>query len=211
MLHDMKDLLGSSVLAIDGEMGHIHNVLFDDRSWAVRYLVVDVAKWLEDRQEVVLAIPSVGQPDWTQRCVNVKLTKEQVRNSPNVDTKKPVTRQMEIAMRDYFYPSQGWIDVGFGTGPILVPEKDYPVNTENEDPHLRSVEDLSNYAVCATGGEIGRLLSFIMDEVTWHLGYLEVKAGSWLHHKNVLIPTRWVKSISWGDRKLNLEHTREGT
>ena len=26
----------------------------------------------------------------------------------------------------------------------------------------------------------------------------------------VLVPTRWVKSISWANRRVNLHHTREG-
>jgi uncharacterized protein YrrD len=209
MLHDLKDLLGSSVLATDGEIGRVHNFLFDDRSWTVRYLVVDVGQWL-NRQEVVLAITGIGQLDWAKRSVHVKFTRERVRNSPGVDTQKPVTRQQEIAMRDYFYGEQYWIDAGLGAGPPILPGSDYPVNTEEEDPHLRSVLDLLNYEVWATDGEVGHLHSFVMDEVSWHLGYLDVKAGHWLHHRSVLIPTRLVESILWARRRVNLQHTHEG-
>jgi hypothetical protein len=28
----------------------------------------------------------------------------------------------------------------------------------------------------------------IMDEASWHLGYLDVKAGDWLHGRTMLIP-----------------------
>ena len=54
------------------------------------------------------------------------------------------------------------------------------------------------------------LEDFILDEASWHLGYLEVKAGEWLHSRSLLVPTRWVKSISWANRRVNLHHTREG-
>jgi hypothetical protein len=49
---------------------------------------------------------------------------------------------------------------------------------------------------------------FIMDDASWHLGYLNVKAGDWLYSRSVLVPTRWVKSISWADRRVNLHHTQ---
>ena len=56
----------------------------------------------------------------------------------------------------------------------------YPVHTE-EDSHLRSVWQIADYAVWVADGEIGRLKGFIVDEASWHIGYLTVKAGDWLH------------------------------
>jgi hypothetical protein len=208
MLHELKDLLGSCVLATDGEMGTVRNFLFDDSLWTIRYLVVDVGKRL-DRREVVIAIPAVEQPDWAKRSFLVNYTKEQVRNSPDVDTEKPVTRQQEVAMWEYYHWLAYWIDTGLGEESTISPGSDYPVNT-NEDPHLRSAMDVTGYDVWATDGEIGHLSSFIMDEVTWHLGYLDVKTGHWLHHRSVLIPTRWVESISWASKRVNLHHIRAG-
>ena len=58
MLHDLDTLPGSSVIATDGEIGYIRNFLFDDQSWTIRYLVVDVGGWLT-RRAVVLAITAV--------------------------------------------------------------------------------------------------------------------------------------------------------
>ncbi|HEY6847243.1 MAG TPA: PRC-barrel domain-containing protein [Terracidiphilus sp.] len=208
MLHVLKDLLGSRVLATDGEIGTVQNFLFDDQSWTIRYLIADVGHVLK-RREVVLAISAVEQPDWANRCFHVSYTNEQVRNSPDIDTEKPVTRQQEIAMEEYYHWLAYWIDSGLGTGSTLPPGSDYPVNTK-EDPHLRSAVDVTGYAVWATDGEVGDLYGFVMDEISWHLGYLDVKAGHWLHSRSVLIPTRWVKSLSWARHRVNLQHTREG-
>ena len=94
-------------------------------------------------------------------------------------------------------------------GSTLPPGSDYPVNTW-DDSHLRSALDVTRYAVWATDGEIGDLYGFVMDEISWHLGYLDVKAGHWLHSRSVLIPTRWVKSVSLARHRVNLQHTREG-
>ena len=120
MLHDLDTLTGSSVIATDGEMGSIRNFLFDDQSWTIRYLVVDVGSWLT-RRAVVLAITAVEQPDWVKKTFHVHLTKEQVRNSPDVDTEKPVSRQQEIAMQEYFGWPIYWADSELGPVSSLRP------------------------------------------------------------------------------------------
>jgi len=48
----------------------------------------------------------------------------------------------------------------------------------------------------------------ILDDTTWHIGYLEVKAGKWLLNRTVLIPTRWIESVSWDNCRVNLHHMR---
>jgi uncharacterized protein YrrD len=208
MLLDLETLKGSSVIAADGEIGTVSNFLFDGLSWRIHYLVVDVGTWFK-RRDVVLAISAVEQPDWTKRTILVRSTKEQVRDSPDVDTEKPVSRQQEIAMEEYWGKMAYWVSTHLEGGALMPTGRKYPVHTK-EDPHLRSARDLLDYEVWATDGEIGRLEGLIMDEASWHLGYLDVKAGDWLHGRSMLIPTRWVKSISWPDLKINLHHTRDG-
>jgi sporulation protein YlmC with PRC-barrel domain len=208
MPHDLKELVGSSVIAADGELGSVRNFLFDDISWTIRYLVVDVGTW-HKRREVVLPIAAVDPPDWVKKTVHVRLTREQVRDSPDVDTEKPVSRQQEIAMEEYWGKMAYWVSTQLEGGALVPTGRKYPVRTK-EDPDLRSAWNLTGYEVCATDGEIGRLESLIMDEATWHLGYLNVKTGDWLLNRSVLIPTRWVKSVSWADCRINLHHSRDG-
>jgi hypothetical protein len=208
MLHDLKTLTGSSVVATDGEIGTVRNFLFDGLSWTIHYLVVDVGTWF-NRQDVVLAISAVEQPDREKRTINVCLTKEQVRDSPNVDTEKPVSRQQEIAMEEYWGKIAYWVSTELGGGAQIPTGRKYPVHSK-EDPHLRSAWDLLDYEVWATDGEIGRLEGFITDDASWHIGYLDVKAGIWLLDRSVLIPTRWIESVSWDNCRVNLHHSRSG-
>jgi uncharacterized protein YrrD len=206
MLHDLNALTGSSVIATDGEMGSIRNFLFDDQSWMIRYVVVDVGGWLT-RRAVVLAITAVEHPDWVKKTFQVHLTKEQVRHSPDVDTEKPVSRQQEIAMHEYFGWSIYWAQSELGPASSLPGGKKYPLHTK-EDSHLRSAWDLVGYEVWSTDGEIGRVDNFIMDDASWHLGYLDVKAGDWLYNRSVLVPTRSVNSVSWASHRVNLDHAQ---
>jgi hypothetical protein len=66
------------------------------------------------------------------------------------------------------------------------------------------------YHVWASDGDFGVLEGFVMDEASWHLGYLDVKSGDWLNKRSVLVPTRWVHSVSWGEFRIHLQHTKAG-
>ena len=57
-------------------------------------------------------------------------------DSPLVDTEKPVSRQQEIAMREYWGPLACWVNSEIFLSHIPTGAK-YPVHTA-EDPHLRS-------------------------------------------------------------------------
>jgi hypothetical protein len=97
-------------------------------------LVVNVGNWLK-RRDVVLPITALEKPVWANKICCAHLTKEQVRNSPDVDTEEPVSRQQELAMRDYFGPLASWIGSTWGLSSMPAGMK-YPVHTA-EVLHLR--------------------------------------------------------------------------
>jgi uncharacterized protein YrrD len=206
-MHTLEALSGGSVLATDGEIGHVRNFLFDDRTWIVRYVVVDVRSWMS-RHDVLIAVSALDEPTWASPFFRANLTREQVRNSPDVDSEKPVARQQEIAMREYYgWPT--WTKLNFELPPISLPAgRDFPARA-SANGHLRSVNDLTGYAVWSDGRDVGRLENFIVDKSSWHLGYLDVKTGNWLYSHALLIPTPWVKNISWADHRVNLRHAPE--
>ena len=52
-IRDSSHLKGAKVTATDGDIGTVKEVFFDDRNWAIRYLVVDTGSWLTDRLVLV--------------------------------------------------------------------------------------------------------------------------------------------------------------
>jgi sporulation protein YlmC with PRC-barrel domain len=202
----MEEFIGARVVATDGEIGKVQDVLFDDESWRIRYLTVDVGSWLK-RKAVLIAVTAVDQPDWPGNKVHVPLTKEQVRHSPDVGSTKPVSRQQEIAMKEFFGWPAYWEATGYAEiAPPSIPiGRRFPGQASN-DPHLRSAAGVSGYSVWADDSDVGRLVNFFANTPTWHIAYLEVRTGDWLHCRSVLVPTRWVKSISWPNHRVSLNH-----
>jgi uncharacterized protein YrrD len=206
--HTLEALSGGSVLATDGEIGHVRNFLFDDQTWTVRYIVVDVRSWMS-RHDVLIAVSALDEPAWASPFFRANLTRDQVRRSPDVDSEKPVARQQEIAMREYYGWPSSWTKLSIELPLVSIPAgREFPAKAP-ANSHLRSVNDLTGYSVWSDDREVGRLENFIVDKSSWHLGYLDVKTGNWLYSHSVLIPTRWVKDISWADHRVNLRHVPE--
>lgn len=85
MLTTVNHLDGVSLHAIDGEIGNVREAYFDDDSWTIRYLVVDAGTWFS-RRDVLISPYSVRQPWRDAQHIEVTLTREQVKHSPDVDT-----------------------------------------------------------------------------------------------------------------------------
>ena len=52
MLFAASGLEGCAVKASDGDIGSVSDFLFDNRTWAVRWLAVDTGRWLPGRKVV---------------------------------------------------------------------------------------------------------------------------------------------------------------
>ena len=92
MLRSMQELENYAIGATDGEIGHVTDFFFDDDAWVVRYLVVETGPWLWSRK-VLISPYSLMEADWLHRRLPVRITREQVKNSPDIDTERPVSRQ----------------------------------------------------------------------------------------------------------------------
>jgi uncharacterized protein YrrD len=219
MLRSLKSLKDSVINATDGEIGSVKDFLFDDNKWTVRYLVVHTGSWLSGKQVLISPIAAKGI-DTTDRAIQVSLTRDQVRQSPDIDTNKPVSRQQEIKYYDYYQWPYYWGGNGLwgiSGNPYLMAGRLYPVTwgptsypaQESGDPHLRSVHALHGYGIEATDHEFGSIDDFIMDTESWSIRYLAIDTNKFLPLKKVIISPDWVDSISWSKQKIRLNLSKE--
>ena len=154
MLKNANHLKGLVIQARDGEIGTVDQLYFDDESWAIRYLTVKTGGWLEDR-EVLISPFSVTNVDWPAKRLDVELTKKQVKDSPSIDTQRPVSRQYETEYLGYYgYPNywNGSYLWGEGTSPAMTTRIDSPkevlaerIRRASMDSHLRSTGAVTGY------------------------------------------------------------------
>lgn len=100
-LRSTRAVSGYAVETIDGEIGTVHDFIFDERSWQIRYLVIDTGKWLPGRR-VLLSPRWIESIDWVQSKVKVQISKEVIRNAPNYDRPATITRDYEERLFAYY-------------------------------------------------------------------------------------------------------------
>ena len=85
MVRGIGDLKRFTIAATDGEVGSVSDLYFDDRSWAVRYLVVDAGPRLPGRR---LLVPPVSVRSSNQTTLRLGVSMRQV-ESDSVSSAQP--------------------------------------------------------------------------------------------------------------------------
>lgn len=225
MLCDTAELRALRLNATDGAIGKIDDVYFSDDTWTIRYLVVDTGGWLSGRK-VLVSPHAVQRLDFENGELALDISREQVTDSPDWDSDKPISRQFEAEYSQYYgYPF-------YWSGPYLWGAAYYPVppgspvgepreHSENElrermersrarsDPHLRSARAVSGYTLEATDGGIGHIETFLFDDAAWAIAAIVVDTRNWWPGKHVVISPDWIVDIDWDSRSARVDATRE--
>jgi hypothetical protein len=203
MLRSVKNLFDYSIEATDGNIGNVYDFYFDDEDWIIRYMIADTGGWFSGRKVLISLSAFSGSPDWEKKKFPVNLTKEKIKNSPDVDTEKPVSREMETEVLKYYNWPPYWTEP-YATGwvaPTPIPLVNEKTNKTEEDidkkSHLRSIREVTGYYIKAKDKEIGEVADFIADDDAWDIRYMVVDTGTWLPGKKVLIAPLWIENVSW--------------
>ncbi|HET7197957.1 MAG TPA: PRC-barrel domain-containing protein [Burkholderiales bacterium] len=178
MLRSVKRLRGQPIVARDGAIGFIVDVYFDDRSWRVRYLVLDTGRPMPRRR--VLIAPACVQPAGEKRAqderIHVRLTRAEIEKCPELDEDRPVFLQHDM-------------------GSV----------TARGDPHLRSAEVVMGFAVHGPPGRAGHLKDILVDSREWTVQSLVVDTGVWLPGRRALVAPGEVEGLDWIERAIDLQ------
>ena len=211
MLRNAETLHKYTLGAVDGEIGKVKDLYFEDRFWTVRYLVADTGNWLEER--LVLISPyALVSVDGEGEIITTNLTRKQIENSPPADSAKPVSRQFEALYHGYYqWPEYWYGPYAWGAYPYPVPVSERISEEEQTswDSHLRSAREVEGYGVGATDGDIGHVAEFVIDDKDWAIRYLVVDTRNWWPGKHVLISPQWIERVSWDDRKVYVDLARD--
>jgi len=213
MLIKANTLKRYSLASLDGDMGSASEFYFDDRFWAIRYLVANTGVWLSGRKVLIspYALDGVNTVD---EKLFVLLTRKQIEDSPSLDMDKPVSCQYEGLFNEYYSLPNYWGGpYMWGGDPYIEEDRSKWGLAASEamgwDRHLRSSHEVTGYHLSALDGEIGHVDDFIIDDGTWAIRYLVVATKNWWPGKKVLISPKWIENVSWEEREVAIRLSRE--
>ena len=195
---------GYTIEAVDGKVGFISDILFEDQTWKLRWFVVNTGSWLLGRK--ILIHPSaLERPDIRQRAFPSSLTKVQVEASPDLKCNQPVSRQIDQDFSNYYTFLSGWGDDCYGGQSVgllgsgasnsrSVPR--VPV-LEDDERQLLSIASMMGFSIHALDGDIGHLEDFLVEDESWTIEYAVVATKNWGFGRHVLISPTDIRTTNF--------------
>jgi uncharacterized protein YrrD len=212
-MNNAGQLIGKTIDALDGEIGTVDDLFFDDQTWSIRYFVVETGKWLDGRR-VLVAPESIVKPWHHQPAVSVKLTKEQIQSSPDIDMGMPVSRAAEELLHRHYQWTPYWDPTILPAAPPALPlmEDHHEAGTTADalvDGRLRSANQLGGYQVKAGDDAVGHVEDLLLDDDLSRILFLVIEVKGWLFGKRVLAGPSLISRVDWPASVVHVSGNRQ--
>ncbi|MFP4522021.1 MAG: PRC-barrel domain-containing protein [Fibrobacterota bacterium] len=211
MLRLIKEITGYHIRGINGDIGKVKDLIFDERNTAIRYLVADVGKFILEK-DVLISTVSLNEPEWSSKTVPVNLNTEQIREAPGIDSHQTVSRQHEIEIHEVYGWPIYWAVPGAddefyarqGLNPEVVVKDEKAEEAEQKETFLRSFNEITGYSVKSGDEAVGEVKDMVMDDITWKIRYFVIEAGKFLNKRDFIVSPDWIDSYDWGESSVSV-------
>ncbi len=100
-LRSSDEVTGYRIHAVDGEIGHVEDLVADDAEWIIRYAEVDTRNWLPGKK-VLVSIARIQRLSWAERSVDVSLTRQAIESAPAYDPSELITPDYEVELFKHY-------------------------------------------------------------------------------------------------------------
>jgi hypothetical protein len=202
MLTSMKSIFNYSIEAKDGLIGRIKDIYFDDETWFVKFFVVETQSFFRSNK-VLITAAQAKRVNHLQKTVTVDLTISNIQQAPYAFSQKPVSVQAKEKIKAYYKKSRTQ---------NLQPDNLHSATLSPirlNQPHLRSMREVTGYQVRSFSGPAGHLFDFLAYEEGWNIRYLIVGEGGLFNNSRVLIPPQMAQRILWEGKRIEIEATSD--
>jgi hypothetical protein len=163
---------------------------------------------------VLVAPEAIVKPWHHQPAIGVKLTTEQIRSSPDIDTAMPISRVAEELLHRH-YRWTAWESTIVPIVPMPPPPLALTVEENRQeagktaesqvDVRLRSANELGGYHVKAGDGEVGQVEDLLLDDDLSSILFLVVEVKGWLVGKKVLAGPSLISRVDWATSTIHVD------
>lgn len=209
MLRSCKSLEGYALHAVDGNIGHLKTMHFNDEDWSVRYLVVNIGGLWQGKD--VLILPNTAYEfSWMAQNISVNLSKEQIKKALPYNADLPVSDQHELINRSNFkslYLAEPWSGSLF---PLWFPDFKVAESLKNlvqevGDKDLRCVKMIVGYKVMSGEKQLGKVEDFILDCNEWKIREVVIDTNGILPAGKILVPVSHITVFDSDEEIMELD------
>ena len=108
-LRSTHSVAGYNIQATDGEIGHVDDFIIDDKTLAIRYLVIDTRNWWPGKK-ILISSKWIKSVSWEESKVFVNLLCETIKKSPEYTEETVLTRDYENELHQHYNKQGYWVD-----------------------------------------------------------------------------------------------------
>ncbi len=106
-LRSTREVLSYGIHGSDGQIGHVEDFMIDEISWNIRYMIIDTRNLLPGKK-VIVSPEWIEKIEWAISKVFLKLTKDEIKNSPEYNPSLPFERDYEDKIYEYYGKRKYW-------------------------------------------------------------------------------------------------------
>jgi hypothetical protein len=207
MMRKASEFYDKPIYAVDGEAGKLQGLLFydDDRSWKIRYLVVELGGWFKLKRMLVLPVTLAS---FDGALLKVQLTKDEICKCPDSGFCNPVNIPQKERTETLFNAARIFSGLCDGSGAALFPIL-ASANDLNADKiwnrHLRSSREISRYKINTDDGVAGNIEDLLIDDRFWIIRFLLVIPSEKLGKETRMVAAYLVEKLDMATGTLYLE------
>lgn len=100
-LRSSNEVIGYEINCSDDEFGGLDDLILDDITWQIRFLVVDTRNWLPGRK-FLIDVNWLESFDWIDQKANVGLKRSEIEGSPEYDPQRLVNKDYLDNLYDFY-------------------------------------------------------------------------------------------------------------
>ncbi|MCJ7628808.1 MAG: PRC-barrel domain-containing protein, partial [Longimicrobiales bacterium] len=108
-LRSAGDVTGYHIQDAEGEIGHVDDFIIEDKTWAIRYLVIETGSWWSGKK-VLISPKWIERISWSESRVFVSLSRETIKQSPEYTEESLVTRDYEAQLHRHYDREGYWVE-----------------------------------------------------------------------------------------------------
>lgn len=101
-LHSFKEVNGYNIHATDDTLGGVDDLIFDDATWQIWYMIVDTNSWLPWSKKVLIDISFIENINYEDREAEINLHTDVIKSAPEYDEKGILDSQYESSLHNYY-------------------------------------------------------------------------------------------------------------
>jgi sporulation protein YlmC with PRC-barrel domain len=106
-LHSSQTVTGYHIITREEELGFVENMIVDEKTWMIRYLVIDANFGLESKK-ILIAPDWIDTINWHERDMSVNIATKKMGECPNFDLSMPIRREYEDLLYEHYECKKYW-------------------------------------------------------------------------------------------------------